>query len=80
MAFLAANGVWGTWTVWGACTESCETGTQTRTRVCDRPAPADGGLTCALPGAETQECNTHMCPSKIYMYTYIFNVSLSEST
>ena len=64
-----ANGVWGQWTAWGDCTKECETGTQTRTRTCDSPAPANGGLSCVLPGSENMDCNTHLCPGLFIILT-----------
>ena len=58
-----ADGGWGSWTLWHSCSFSCGAGVSKRTRACDNPAPDHGGLSCALPGAESRDCNTHMCPS-----------------
>ena len=49
---------------WSKCTKTCETGTQTRTRTCTNPEPQYGGADCAGTAKETQNCNTHPCPSK----------------
>ena len=47
----------GGWSAFGACSESCGGGTQTRT--CTNPAPANGGDNCS--GSATQSCNTGAC-------------------
>ncbi|MBI3888402.1 thrombospondin type-1 domain-containing protein [Candidatus Nomurabacteria bacterium] len=36
------NGGWTAWSAWGACSQSCGGGTQTATRTCTNPTPANG--------------------------------------
>ena len=48
----------GGWSGWSQCSQSCGTGTQTRT--CSNPFPANGGSGCS--GMGWQYCNTQSCP------------------
>jgi hypothetical protein len=53
---------WGSWTN-GICSVSCEgEGQQTRTRICDNPAPANGGAQCTGSPNEVVSCNNGACP------------------
>jgi len=54
------DGVWSSWTGFGACSKSCATGTQSKTRTCT--APSFGGKACAGATTESQNCNTASCP------------------
>ncbi len=68
--FIQAGG-WGSWSSWSNC--SCATGqdsgTQTRTRVCNNPSAQNGGPSCQqLPGNTVDnstgisiETNTQNC-------------------
>ena len=56
------NGNWGPWTGFSICTKSCGGGTQQRSRVCDSPAEAFGGIPCLGDPVENRECNTQNCP------------------
>ena len=48
---------------WSACSADCGGGTQTRTRTCTNPAPANGGADCVGDSSETRDCsNTDGCP------------------
>ncbi|KAL5253104.1 hypothetical protein ACHWQZ_G015763 [Mnemiopsis leidyi] len=47
---------------WSECSAECGGGTQTRSRTCTNPAPANGGADCEGDSSETRECNTHRCP------------------
>ena len=63
------HGNWGTWTSWTSCGVTCGSGTQTRNRYCNSPAPAYGGLQCFGTNVETQNCNTYVnCPGKIAIH------------
>ena len=63
--FISVNGNWGDWSKFGSCSATCGTGTQTRTRRCDHPAPSDGGKTCDGEADEAQDCNTRACPGEL---------------
>jgi hypothetical protein len=51
------------WSTWGACSKTCGSGTQTRTRTITVPA-AKFGTPCPPPAelTESQACNTQACP------------------
>jgi len=55
------NGGWSAWSVWGSCSLTCGGGTQSRTRTCTNPAPANGGADCVGSTSESQACNTQAC-------------------
>ena len=48
----------GGWSVYGACSKTCGTGSMSRT--CSNPAPENGGTTCV--GSTTANCNIQACP------------------
>ncbi|XP_074645963.1 uncharacterized protein LOC141902220 [Tubulanus polymorphus] len=50
------DGHWGQWSTYGACSTSCGTGTQQRTRQCDNPAPKHGGNSCPGISVESAQC------------------------
>ena len=50
--------------MWGPCSASCGTGTQSRTRTCNEPPPQNGGEDCDGDDTESQDCNTQECPGK----------------
>jgi len=58
----SVNGNWGAWSAWGTCSKTCGSGTQSRTRLCNNPAPANGGSNCMGSRSESQACNTQTCP------------------
>ncbi|CAH1796574.1 unnamed protein product [Owenia fusiformis] len=60
---LKFDGEWGWWGTWGSCSASCLGGTQIRTRMCDSPATANGGIPCAGDSIEDQSCNDFPCPA-----------------
>ena len=57
------DGGWSDFGDWSECSEYCEGGTQTRTRTCTNPAPANEGAECEGDAEETRECNTGPCPT-----------------
>ncbi|XP_063683609.1 coadhesin-like [Bolinopsis microptera] len=56
------NGGWTDFGDWSECSAECGTGSQTRSRSCSNPAPANGGQECLGDDNESQECNTQGCP------------------
>jgi hypothetical protein len=57
---VPVDGEWGEWRHW-TCSVTCGTGIDTRTRLCDNPAPADDGNDCTGPSSETRACVLHPC-------------------
>ncbi len=62
------DGGWSsTWTASGSCTKSCGSGAQTYVKLCNAPAPANGGLDCPAPQpTKTEPCNTEACSTASY--------------
>jgi len=55
------DGNWGQWDSWGLCSLSCDTGTRSRTRLCDDPPQAGTGADCVGDDEEWGDCNTESC-------------------
>ena len=71
------DGGWASWEEWTDCSVECDSGSRTRVRECDNPAPQNGGRTCDGDDEEIEGCNEHECPSEpsyaFYHYWYIFS-------
>ena len=64
------DGNWGAWSAYGACSVTCGGGTQTHTRLCNNPAPSNGGAACTGLASESVSCNTQICAiSKCCIYS-----------
>ncbi len=59
------NGGWSAWNDWSSCSRSCGTGSQSRWRSCDHPAPANGGSDCSGPSNQTDSCSMQACTTPI---------------
>ncbi|MDP3900083.1 MAG: MopE-related protein, partial [bacterium] len=68
------DGDWTIWSTWSACSVACGGGTQDRTRACTNPAPSNGGADCAGAAAESQACNTQVCPDTTDPLLYTFEL------
>jgi len=60
LLLVPVNGEWGDWRPW-TCSVTCGTGIDTRTRLCDNPAPANGGMNYTGPSSETRACVLPPC-------------------
>ena len=69
MKQISVNGNWGAFGNYGICTKPCGGGTQTRYRVCNRPAPAHGGKACAGSSSSWRTCNTHACKGDKFQFS-----------
>ena len=58
---VLVDGGWSVWGSWTSCSKTCGTGTRSRTRTCDNPAPAHGGEDCQGSDYDTGDCNTTPC-------------------
>ena len=58
-----ADCIWGSWSDWSTCSQSCEGGIQLRTR--RLVAPERNGGECNGESIEQQDCNTEICPAGI---------------
>ncbi|KAG9347866.1 hypothetical protein JZ751_003882, partial [Albula glossodonta] len=54
-------GGWSPWSPWSECSSDCDSGAQTRQRLCSSPPPQHGGQPCPGPHIQTRDCNTHPC-------------------
>ena len=55
------DGGWSDYGDWGECSRPCGGGTQSRSRTCTNPAPANGGKDCAGKSYEMKHCNMQAC-------------------
>ncbi|XP_060593958.1 A disintegrin and metalloproteinase with thrombospondin motifs adt-1-like [Ruditapes philippinarum] len=58
------DGMWSLWSTWSSCDVTCGNSTQTRTRTCTNPSPANGGLNCSGNATDTTVCSKQECPGK----------------
>ena len=62
---LIVDCIWGEWSTFGSCSESCGGGTQKKTRT--KTTVEDNGGICSGKDFEAEKCNTEPCPSKIVL-------------
>ncbi|XP_077990699.1 properdin-like [Glandiceps talaboti] len=56
------DGGWGRWSSWSSCSEPCNWGVRTRTRLCGSPEPANGGRHCnETTTGKTRNADTKPC-------------------
>ncbi|XP_020899812.1 techylectin-5B [Exaiptasia diaphana] len=58
------HGNWSSWKPWESCSVKCGGGSQSRSRTCTSPAPANGGDDCTGNDKETRKCNPSKCSPK----------------
>ncbi|WAR23858.1 TSP2-like protein [Mya arenaria] len=59
---LSVDGSWSEWSAWAACDVTCGTGTSSRLRQCNNPAPVHGGHDCVGQTSEIKLCIDQKCP------------------
>lgn len=52
----------GSWSAWSQCSQTCGSGTQTKTWT-TTAQPSGGGTPCPNPTTMSQSCNTALCPT-----------------
>lgn len=62
MFVVPVDGGFSEWRAWDVCSVTCGTGTQTRTRDCTNPTPANGGADCTGDTTEVTSCEEGPCP------------------
>ncbi|XP_072563615.1 hemicentin-1 [Paramormyrops kingsleyae] len=62
---IQVPGVYSNWGQWGPCSATCGQGLQERTRLCNNPAPANGGAPCQGASTETKTCQSRLCPGEV---------------
>uniref|UniRef100_A0A3B5KU71 Uncharacterized protein n=1 Tax=Xiphophorus couchianus TaxID=32473 RepID=A0A3B5KU71_9TELE len=55
------HGGWSLWSRWSPCSSDCDSGVQTRERLCSSPTPQHRGSNCSGPHIQTKDCNSHPC-------------------
>lgn len=75
---ITVNGNWGDWTEWTDCSQTCGGGIKSRTRLCNKPLPKNGGSDCTTSSEiiatttneegvsieeENKNCNDDTCPT-----------------
>ena len=62
----SVNGGYSIFSAWSGCSKSCGAGTETRSRSCTNPKPANGGDDCSRLGqaTETRPCIKQFCPGE----------------
>ncbi|GAB1607433.1 hypothetical protein Ahia01_001026800 [Argonauta hians] len=60
---VVVHGMWSSWNAWSDCSTSCGEGRVYRRRVCNSPAPENGGNPCVGARKESIPCREHSnCP------------------
>ncbi|CAC5422956.1 HMCN [Mytilus coruscus] len=60
----SVRGNWGSWSHWTGCSSSCDSGYQTKHRVCNNPVPSSSGLYCNGKSFAVRNSNIANCPGK----------------
>ena len=68
---FVVDGNWNHWSAWTDCSLTCGRGKRSRARLCDNPAPKDGGRHCPGSGLDTEDCSTNECPGANKLENYI---------
>ncbi|XP_069039515.1 hemicentin-1 isoform X2 [Lepisosteus oculatus] len=58
-------GGFSTWLEWGPCSVTCGRGVQERIRLCNNPAPANGGRQCEGRSLDSRSCQAKLCPGAV---------------
>ena len=61
---FSVDGGFDLWSAWTTCSETCGTGTQSRSRTCTNPVPANLGQNCTGDFDQAKSCKLTSCPGK----------------
>ncbi|XP_063695438.1 SCO-spondin-like [Bolinopsis microptera] len=59
---LTVDGGWTDFGEWSVCSADCGGGSQSRSKTCTNPSPANGGQECEGEDEESRTCNPELCP------------------
>ncbi|XP_020601762.1 uncharacterized protein LOC110040832 [Orbicella faveolata] len=59
------DGGFGLWSEWTTCSQTCGTGTQSRSRTCTNPVPANQGQNCSGEYDQAKSCKLTSCPGAV---------------
>ena len=62
--YLSVDGGFGLWSAWTTCSQTCGTGTKSRTRSCDSPVPNYNGQNCTGDYSQAISCKITSCPGE----------------
>ena len=65
---LSVDCQWAGWNQYTACSKTCGSGTQSRSRTKTVTEQYDG--TCIGLSSKTRSCNTQNCPSNSFLFIY----------
>ena len=71
LLFIDVDGGWGEWGSWSSCSVTCGSGTETRTKECDNPAPKGTGADCTGDSSESQQCDAGVCPGMLVVVVVV---------
>ena len=60
------DGAWSDWSDYGDCLVTCGKGHKIRSRECNSPLPANGGLNCTGESSNATECEEDACPGTYF--------------
>ncbi|XP_076448550.1 coadhesin-like [Babylonia areolata] len=56
------DGQWSGWGPWSTCSVTCDTGSRSRSRTCDKPPAQFGGRPCSGAASDVTNCSLPSCP------------------
>ena len=71
--------MWGNWSEFSLCNQSCGYGYERRIRKCDKPSAAYGGMECPGPRLDQRKgCNPQLCPGNSSFLNQLRNISMKN--
>lgn len=69
---FTVDGGFGLWSSWTACSKTCGTGSQSRSRPCNNPTPTGGGQNCTGDSSQAKSCKIKSCPGEEFLLCVCF--------